>query len=86
MIEDKNIPLQAVLSMSTASVLLWYFNNVLHKQILNFIVHLCGERGSGKTTSLELVVTYIFRKTSTSSDAGENINIYILHLTEQIMP
>lgn len=74
MIEDKNIPLQAVLSMSTASVLLWYFNNVLHKQILNFIVHLCGERGSGKTTSLELCASFS-GKPVPQSDA-EKTSIY----------
>ena len=53
-----NIPLQAGLAMGCASVLLWYFNNILHKRILNSIICLSGLEGTGKSTTLGLITSF----------------------------
>lgn len=57
-LDKANIPLQAGLAMGCASVLLWYFNNILHKKILNSIICLSGEEGTGKSTTLELISSF----------------------------
>lgn len=73
-IDKKNVALQALMAMASASVLLWYFNNILHKQILNFIVHLSGEKGTGKSTSLEICASFSGRPAI--MDNSKAISVY----------
>jgi len=73
-IDKKNVALQALLAMASASVLLWYFNNILRKQILNFIVHLSGEKGTGKSTSLEICASFSGRPAI--MDNSKAISVY----------